>query len=114
MSIKLHISEEVKKMPIPELTEELPGDRLIEFYKKLGWDGEGEIDPDKVKLHPADLQKLYVREIEHAKKVYPNASAVEINLTVGMLWCNKGPSGCGNTQGKVELHKGWVSKAGQA
>lgn len=110
MSIRLSLEEIVEKVSIPELTEKLPGDRLIEFYRQLGWDGKGEIDPNKVKLHASDLQRLYIREIEHARSVYPDASPVEINLTIGMLWTNKGPSGYGNTPGMVELYPGWVVK----
>lgn len=110
MSIRLSLEEIVERVPIPELTEKLPGDRLVEFYKKLGWDGESEIDPNKVKLHTNDLEKLYAREIEHARSIYPDASPVEINLTIGMLWANKGPSGYGSTPGMVELYPGWEIK----
>jgi hypothetical protein len=95
--------------PIPTLTAELPGDRLVEFYKKLGWDGESMVDPAKVRLCEKDWQDLVGAEMERAKKLYPDVSPGTVAFEVGFLWVNKGPSSGGNTPGMVELLPGWCS-----
>jgi len=97
----------MRVVPIPSLTVELPGDRLVEFYKKLGWDGESVVDPTKVRLYEKDWQDLVGSEVERAKKLYPDCSPTEVSLAVGFLWVNKGPSCCGTTPGMVELLPGW-------
>jgi len=98
---------EIKLKPIPTLSADLPGDRLVEFYRLLGWDGRSEVEPTKVRLCQQDWQKLVEAEIEKAKQLYPDLSPIEVNLAIGLLWVNKGPSCCGGTPGMVELLPGW-------
>lgn len=97
----------MRVVPIPSLTAMLPGDRLVEFYRKLGWDGESEVDPTKVRLCRHDWQELVGSEVERARQLFPDCSPLEVNLSVGFLWVNKGPSCNGTTPGKVELLPGW-------
>jgi len=98
--------------PIPELAEELPGDRLVEFFRRLGWDGKRGVDPALVKLHEADWRRIVGEEMERAKETCRGqASPSEIAVGVGFLWMNWGPSGGGNTRGMVELHPGWIIPA---
>lgn len=105
--------QDIRLVPIPTLTEKLPGDRLIEFYRALGWDGESVVEPMKVRLHQQDWQKLVEREVERAKQLFPDCSPLEINLGVGFLWLNKGPSCCGTTLGMVELLPDWCESGNE-
>ena len=98
----------VKTVPIPELTAEKPADRLVELYRKVGWDEKNAIvDPCKIRLTESDHQRLLSQEKEHAKKAFPEIPKLEIAFGINMLWLNTGPSGGGNTPGMVELHEGW-------
>lgn len=105
--------EEIVLKPIPELTGELPGDRLIELFKKLGWDGNRRVDPAKVKLHEADWRALVGREMDRAKRMAYRLGGSELDAAVGVgfLWMNWGPSGGGATPGMAELHPGWTEEA---
>jgi hypothetical protein len=105
------MSQSVTLKPIPELTEADPQHRLVEFFRKLGWDGEAQVDPTLVKLHEEDWQHMLRKETEHAKKVLAGqASPVELAVSLGFLWMNWGPSAGGRHRGMVELHPGWVEE----
>ena len=101
-------------VPIPTLTKELPGDRLVEFYRALGWDGRSVVDPTKVRLAQEDWENLVGAEVERAKQLFPEYSPMEINLSIGFLWVNKGPSCSGTTPGMVELLPGWCESEPEA
>ena len=102
--------EGVTLAPIPELTEEAPGDRLLEFFRRLGWDGKREVNPALVKLHVSDWQRIVGEEMERAREICRGqASPSEISIGVGFLWMNWGPSGGGSTPGMAELHPGWIA-----
>lgn len=93
--------------PIPELTETNPAARLVEFYAKLGWNMEDQLDPTRVRMWRDDLNALVAAETEHAKRVLTDPGSNPV-LLVGFLWASKGPSADGVTPGKVELHPGWT------
>lgn len=99
--------------PIPELTQEQPSDRLIEFYRKLGWDGRCVVDPSLVRLHEDDLRRIVAGEMSRARAVITGASDLDIAVGVGFLWLNQGPSGGGGVLGLVELHSGWQKESGE-
>ncbi|RJO61957.1 MAG: hypothetical protein C4542_05240 [Dehalococcoidia bacterium] len=98
----------IKTAPIPALTAKEPADRLEEFYRKIGWDGEMTVDPSKVKVTGDDYQRILEVEREHARKIYTKLSSSDIACGINIFWCNSGPSGSGKTPGMVELHAGWV------
>jgi len=95
-------------MPIPTLTKNRPGERLTEFYRKLGWDEKSVLDPTRVKITERDWRDIISNEIAHAKAII-DINELDIRVGIGMLWTNTGPSGGGKTPGKVELHPGWIS-----
>ncbi|MGI9951960.1 hypothetical protein V3F56_06300 [Moorellaceae bacterium AZ2] len=94
--------------PIPALEEEHPAERLIEFYRKLGWDGKKIVDPTKVKMHRDDAIRLVQAEMERAYQYWPEVPRSQIAVEIGFLWMNSGPSGNGEVRGMVELLPGWV------
>ena len=98
----------MKTVQIPQLSEKEPLARLKEFYRKLGWDGVKELQPNLVKLTEEDWRALLGTEIDHAKAVITDVHELDIRVGVGMMWTNIGPSGGGQTPGMVELHSGWV------
>jgi len=98
----------IVKVPIPAVTAREPQDRLVEFYRKLGWDGKKTIEPSLVKLTESDWMALLEAEIEHARTVFTDMHEQDIRIGVGMMWANVGPSGGGRPPGMVELHPGWV------
>jgi hypothetical protein len=86
--------------PVVSLADnEKAGAVLLKFYRALGWDGEGELDPCKVKTTKAVYNRLY--DTMYAK--YPEV------VGIGMLMVNQGPSTDDNVPpGKVCLLEGWV------
>jgi hypothetical protein len=79
-----------------------PAERLTKFYELLGWDGENNIDPTKVRLNEEDLEALIKNEMENAKKFGLTA------IDVGFLWLNKGPGGDKDIEkGTILLKDGW-------
>ncbi|MCL6477071.1 MAG: hypothetical protein K6T65_01520 [Peptococcaceae bacterium] len=98
----------METVQIPQLTEKEPADRLNEFYRKLGWDGVQQLEPNLVKLTEDDWTTLLGAEITHAKTVITDMHEMDIHIGVGMMWANIGPSGSGRTPGMVELYSGWV------
>lgn len=97
----------IKTVPIPELTAEKPADRLVELYRKLGWDENSVLNPTKIKVSESDYQRLLGKEKAHAKTVFPEIPESEIVYGINVLWLNSGPSGSGNTPGMVEMYEGW-------
>lgn len=96
----------MKIVNIPNLTTTDPAERLVEFYRQLGWDGERELDPKLVRMTREDAMTLLEQEIKHARELAPGDPTVA--RQVGLLWMNWGPSCQGSTSGKVELLPGWV------
>ncbi len=90
--------------PIPELSEEQPAMRLIEFYNKLGWDRKATVDTSKVVMTKEDWELLVENEIKYA-----NECEIGSGTEIGLLWMDRGPRGDGNTPGKVKLLPGWLS-----
>lgn len=105
--VPLRMTENLVLKSIPKLTEQEPADRLMEFYRKLGWDGDRVLDPTLVRLHESDIEKIVAEEMDHAKHVVKGVSDLDIAVGVGFLWVNRGPSGGGGVPGFVELHPGW-------
>jgi hypothetical protein len=101
-------SSALVKVSIPALTEKEPKDRLVEFYRKLGWDGVSCLEPDLVRLTEEDWLNLLEAEFNHAKTVVTSLSEIDVCVGVGMMWANFGPSGDGQTPGMIELHSGWM------
>lgn len=91
---------------IPELTKTDPAERLVEFYKKLGWDGEVTVFVTKVRMTEEDWLKLVEQEM--ARVEIDHSPKQPFRERVGLLWMNRGPSGSGTHPGKVELHEGWL------
>ncbi|MGB9887961.1 MAG: hypothetical protein ACPLRW_13350 [Moorellales bacterium] len=104
--------EGVALAPIPELTGDLPGDRLMELFRKLGWDGKCRVNPMLVKLHEDDWRELVGQEMDRARGMVSRlgGSELEAAIGVGFLWMNWGPSGGGRMRGMVELHPGWTEE----
>ena len=99
----------MKTMPIPKLTAKNQADRLVELYRKLGWDDKKTyVDPCKIRLTESDYQHLLREEEEHAKTVFPEIPEPDIVLGINMLWMNSGPSGDGKTPGMIEISEGWL------
>ena len=78
------------------------GELLLNFYRGLGWNGEDNLDPCKVRT----TKEVYNRLYDQIYEVYPNPVAV------GMLMVNTGPG----TEdyippGKVYLLEGWTRPA---
>ena len=91
----------MKLKPIPELQGDNPLDRLLNFFKQLGWSVEEYVDGTKVKLTREDCIKLKERELALVENI-------DERIKITMMWMNWGPSGSGQHPGKVELHKGWL------
>jgi hypothetical protein len=101
----------MKTMPIPKLTAKNPADRLVELYRKLGWDDKKTyVDPCKIRLTESDYQHLLREEEEHAKTVFPEIPDSDIVLGINMLWMNSGPSSYGKTPGMIEISEGWLDR----
>ncbi|MCL6557576.1 MAG: hypothetical protein K6U74_02010 [Firmicutes bacterium] len=100
----------MKTVPIPQLTEKDPYPRLMEFYRKLGWNDEMIIKPNLVNLTEKDWLALLSAEIEHAKVTVTDIHELDVHISIGMIWANIGPSGGGQTPGMVELHPGWLEE----
>lgn len=102
------MTKPVKLVPIPELTAKEPAERLVEFYRKIGWDQQKTLDPSLIKLTEQDWKQMLEAEQAHAKAVHPEIHETDVYVSVGMLWMNSGPSGGGQTPGIVEIYPGWV------
>lgn len=98
----------MQKVKLPELYGRTPPERLISFYRGLGWDGRSNLDPGKIRVHEDDLARLVMGEIERARFIACEACYLEVAVGVGMLWVDYGPSGGGSSPGWVELEEGWV------
>ncbi|MBC8521280.1 MAG: hypothetical protein H8D26_04735 [Methanomicrobia archaeon] len=78
---------------IPELRGDNALEALLNFYKDLGWNRMGQLDPTKVKMNKEDWSKLFDKLV----KLCP-----EDRVSVGFLVIDKGPSGDNNVpKGKV-------------
>lgn len=98
--------------PIPELEAVNPEERLVEFYQKLGWDGKAVVDTSRVRLTLEDWMCLIENERQFARNQADGDSAVvaKAGLKAGLFWMNYGPSGDGQTPGRVELLPGWLAE----
>ncbi len=97
----------MKTVSIPELKNEDPVLRLSEFYEELGWDRKSSIDTSKVIITEDDWGAIVDKEIKHADEIESGSG-----LLIGLLWMNQGPSGWGDTPGKVKLLAGWQRGVG--
>lgn len=76
---------------------EYAGDIFLNFYRALGWNGEDNVDPRRVRTTEA----VYTGLVDAIKEKYPNP--------VGMTMVNWGPGVDDNIPpGKVYLLKGWT------
>ena len=81
--------------------DETAGDGLLKFYRALGWDGEGIVDPCKVRTTKA----VYIRLFNLMLEKCPDS------LIVGFALANKGPGvDEGLPPNKVILLDGWIKK----
>ena len=91
-----------KYVTAPEIfinDDQLPGDALLNFYRSLGWNGEDNVDPTKIRTSKCVYDALYAFIFER----------VPGPLTVGMFLCNSGPGVDDDIPvGKVKLLKGWT------
>lgn len=91
----------MKIVKIPVLTKEAPEERILEFFKKIGWNPNTQnINPIRVMVHCKDWVKIVDEEMSRV--------AQEDRAEVNSLWMSYGPSGRGASPGKVELYSGWV------
>lgn len=95
--------------PIPKLEEKHPAIRLLEFYRRLGWDGNSKVYPELVRLTHEDWQKMLGEEMEQARRFFRD-DYPDPGLAWAMEWINRGPSNEGKTPGMVELLPGWVER----
>ena len=86
----------------PEITlteDENAGDVLIKFYRALGWNGEDELDPRKVRTTKTVYDQLFCLMLEK----HPN------KVGVGLLMMNKAPGFDEDIPpNKVYLLEGWT------
>jgi hypothetical protein len=94
----------MKTVSIPKLKNDDPALRMVEFYEELGWDQKSNIDTSKIILTDDDWRNIVKGEIRHANTVESG-----LGLSIGLLWMNQGPTGGGDTPGKVKLLAGWLS-----
>lgn len=99
----------MKVVNIPTLTAADSAERLVEFYRRLGWNGERELDPKLVRMTREDAMTLLEQEMKHARETVPGDPTIAAQ--VGLLWMNWGPSSQGETPGRVELLPGWIEDA---
>ena len=95
--------------PIVSLVEgqEVPGDLLLNFYRILGWDGEANLDPTKVRTANAVYNGIRNQIMQLCKKQNINEEQV------GFFMVNSGPGVDDDIPtGKVHLYKGWVCQDG--
>lgn len=79
--------------------EEKAGEVLLKFYRALGWNGEDNLDPRKIRTTKAVYDKLYNTMLEK----------VPDHVGVGMFMVNNGPSVDDRIPfGKVCLLEGWA------
>jgi len=87
---------------LPQLRGRHPGDKLMNFYRDLGWDGKQEIEPMNVIVNEDDWLKL-IKDMESA------GMTKDERIGVGWMFTNRGPSGSSKVKhGRVKLMKGWV------
>lgn len=87
---------------LPDLRGKHPGDKLMNFYRDIGWDGKQEIEPMKVIINEGDWLKV-------VKKMESPGMTQDERIGAGLLLTNRGPSGSKKVKrGKVKLLKGWV------
>ena len=63
---------------------------IVGFYKKLGWDGQTNLDPTKVKMNENAYKGIAQKLMDYFSKT--NDDKIRINF----LWMNYGPSGSYN------------------
>lgn len=87
---------------LPDVRGRYPGDKLMNFYRDIGWDGKQEIEPMNVVVNEDDWLKL-VKDMESA------GMTKDERIGAGWLFTNRGPSGSSKVKrGRVKLLKGWV------
>jgi len=91
----------VVNTPVISMTEnETAGDVLLQFYRKLGWNGKDILDPCRIFTTKAVYYHLY--DMMNELCADP--------VAVGMAMVNRGPSTEDYIpQGKVYLLDGWVT-----
>jgi len=78
------------------------GDLLLNFYRALGWNGDDQLDPCKIRTTKEVYNRLHDQIYKHCPEP----------VTVGMFMVNSGPG----TEdyippGKVYLLEGWITPA---
>jgi len=87
---------------LPDIRGKHPVNKLMNFYADLGWDGQQNLEPQKVVVNESDWLKL-VKKMESARMTEDE------RIGAGLMFTNKGPSGSNKVKrGKVKLIKGWV------
>ena len=88
---------------LPSIRGRHPSEKLMNFYRDIGWDGEQNIDPTKVTVNEKDWLVLI-------KKMEPAGGTHDARVASGWMFTIKGPSGSNKVKtGKVRLKKGWVN-----
>jgi len=87
---------------LPDIRGKHPSERLMNFYRDIGWDGKQEIEPMKVIINEDDWLKVI-------KKMESAGMTKDERIGAGLLFTNRGPSGSKKVKrGRVKLMKGWV------
>jgi len=63
---------------------------IIDFYKKLGWDGQTKLDPTKVKMNENAYKEIAQKLMDYFSKT------IDDKTIINFLWMNYGPSGSYN------------------
>ena len=87
---------------LPDIRGRHPSNKLMNFYRDLGWDGKQEIEPMNVVINEGDWIKV-------VKKMESAGMTKDERIGVGLMFANRGPSGSKKVKhGRVKLLKGWV------
>ena len=87
---------------LPDIRGSTTLDKIANFYKDLGWDGNSKVEPGKVVVNEDDWLKLI-------GKIKTRYSDEDKRLRAAFTFTNYGPSGSNKVKrGKVKLKKGWV------
>lgn len=87
---------------LPDVRGRHPNDKLMNFYRDIGWDGKQEIEPMNVVVNDGDWLKL-IKDVESA------GMTKDERIGVGWMFVRRGPSGSKKVKrGRVKLLEGWV------
>ena len=83
-----------------EIQGEHPAERLLDFFRQLGWDGKKLLEPRNIVMHPDTLAKVQTREAQQFE--------AKETVSILLMWMNYGPST--ETDESVEKDKIYLYK----